>query len=44
MLVHALHQPPHARQGDTDEERQGELESPGPERIPTHKEINTIAP
>jgi hypothetical protein len=44
MLVHALHQPPHTRQGGTDEELQGELESPVPERIHTHQEINTIAP
>ncbi len=35
MLVYALHEPPHARQVGTDEERQGELESP-PERRRKH--------
>ena len=30
MLLHALHQPPQARQIGTDEKLQGELESPVP--------------
>jgi hypothetical protein len=42
MLLHALHQPPHARQIGTDGGRQGELESPVPERRRTHEEINTV--